>query len=139
MIVPHLGLAALGGIGSIAAESDDPVIDGERFSAYELGLQLLGYPLRDFSSLQLGAELLWIHVRTETFAGQEITADAGGVAVGPFVGYKLITKAGFTFFAQGGFQYAFVQAKASDTQGNMASDEKSAFILLINVNVGWSF
>jgi hypothetical protein len=139
MIVPHFGMALLGGVGTITAESNDPVIDGEKFSAYELGGQLIAYPLRDFSSLQLGAELLWIHVSTESFAGTEVTANAGGVAAGPLVGYKLITKAGFTFFVQGGFQYAFVQAEASDSQGNRETAEKSDFIPLLNLNLGWSF
>jgi hypothetical protein len=139
MIVPHFGIALIGGVGTVSAESNDPVIDGEKFSAYELGGQIIGYPLRDFSSLQLGAEVLWIHVSTENFAGAEVRADAGGVAAGPLIGYKLITQAGFTFFVQGGFQYVFIQADASDSQGNTASGERSEFIPLLNLNLGWSF
>jgi len=139
MVTSHFSVAAIGGIGSIKAESTDPVIDDEKFAAYVLGLQLTGYPLRDFSSLQLGAELLWIKVSTENFDGREITADAGGVALGPFIGYKLLTNGGFTFFAQGGFQYAVVQAQASDSVGNSAQEEQSAFIPLLNLNLGWSF
>ena len=50
MLTPHFGVAAIGGFGSIKAESDDPVIQDERFDAYELGLQLVGYPLQEFSA-----------------------------------------------------------------------------------------
>ena len=138
-IVPHFGAAIIGGIGSITTEPTVSGLAAQKFSAYELGAQLVGYPLQPFSSLQLGGELLWIKVSTETFQGQQIRADAGGVAVGPFIGYKLLTKVGFTFFAQGGFQYVVVKADAADDQGNTASADKSAFIPLLNLNVGWSF
>jgi hypothetical protein len=60
-------------------------------------------------------------------------------AVGPLIGYKLITSAGFTFFVQGGFQYVFVHAEASDDQGQSAQADASDFIPLLNLNVGWSF
>jgi hypothetical protein len=51
----------------------------------------------------------------------------------------LVTDAGFTFFAQGGFQYMVVKADAADNMGNTGSGEHSAFIPLLNLNVGWSF
>lgn len=140
-IVRHFGVALIGGVGSVSAESPDPLIDGERFSAYEIGGQLVAYPPQDFSGLQLGAELLWVHVSTENFAGRLVAADAGGFAVGPFIGYKLMLRAGFTAFVQGGFQYALLRAEASDSQGNRATDDESVFIPLLNLNLnlGWSF
>ena len=138
-VVPHFGAALIAGVGSIKSERTPSGVPAQNFSAYELGAQVVGYPLQPFESLQLGAELLWIKVSTENFNGQQITADAGGVAVGPFVGYKLVTRAGFTFFAQGGFEYLVARADASDNLGNTASDERSAFIPLLNLNVGWTF
>lgn len=139
MVTPHFGVAAIGGFGSVEASSTDPLVDEERFTAYELGLQLIGYPLRDFSSLQLGAELLWIHVSTENFDGREIRASAGGLALGPLLGYKLLSDVGFTLFVQGGFQYVAVRAEASNDAGDMAEDEQEAIIGLLNFNMGWSF
>ena len=77
---------------------------------------------------------------TENFRRiREITANAGGLAFGPFLGYKLITSGGFTFVVQGGFQYAAVKAEASDTEGNTAEDEQDTIIPLFNLNLGWSF
>jgi hypothetical protein len=136
---PHLGLGAIGGFGSIKAESNDPQLDGTRFSAYELGLQVIAYPLQDFSSLQLGGELLWIKVSTEKIGDTDVKANAGGVAVGPFIGYKLITDAGFTLFVQGGFQYVAVKANATNSLGERADEEQNTFIPLLNFNLGWSF
>jgi hypothetical protein len=136
-IVPHFGVALLGGIGTL--EEDFSEVGSVKFSVYEFGGQLVGYPLADFKSLQLGAELLWIHVSTENVGSTQVRADAGGVAVGPFIGYKLITKVGFTFFAQGGFEYVTAKADASDNDGNSASADDSTFIPLLNLNVGWSF
>jgi len=71
-------------------------------NVYERGTQLIDYPLQEFESLQLGAELLYVRVGIPTFQGQQIKANAGAVAVGPLVGYKLLTEVGFTFFVQGG-------------------------------------
>jgi hypothetical protein len=139
MLTPHLGVAVLGGIGSIGVESPDPAINGEKFTAYELGAQIVGYPLKEFSSLQLGAELLWLKVATENFADTDISGTASGVAVGPLVGYKFIADIGFTLFVQGGVEYVVASAEASDTQGNSATAEDSAWIPLLNFNLGWSF
>ena len=137
MVVPHFGISAIGGIGSVTV--DDPTVGKETFSAYELGLQLVGYPLNDFKSLQLGGELMYLRVDTDDFAGQQITGVADGVAVGPLIGYKVLTSGGFTFVAQGGFQYMAVHAEASNTQGQSAQGDTSDFIALLNLNIGWSF
>lgn len=138
-VVPHFGLGFIGGIGSINAEAVDSSYPDQTFSVYELGGQVLGYPLRDFSSLQLGAEVMWLHVSTATYEGASVEANAGGVAVGPLVGYKVLTDGGFTFVAQAGFQYVAVQARASDNQGNSARADDKDIIPLLNLNLGWSF
>ena len=138
-VVPHFGAALIGGVGTMKSTSTVAGVPAQRFSVYELGAQLVGYPLQPFESLQLGAELLWIKVSTENYNGRQITADAGGVAIGPFVGYKLVTEAGFTFFAQGGFEYVVLKADAADSSGNTARAEQSTFIPLLNLNLGWSF
>ncbi|HWA75785.1 MAG TPA: hypothetical protein VG937_25790 [Polyangiaceae bacterium] len=136
---PHLGLAAIGGFGSIKAESNDPQLDNTRFSAYELGLQIIGYPLQDFSSLQLGGELLWLKVSSEKIGTTDVRANAGGVAIGPFIGYKLVTEVGFTLFVQGGFEYLAAKAEATNSLGESADEQQNTFLPLLNFNLGWSF
>jgi hypothetical protein len=139
MVVPHFGVGVIGGIGSIEADSGDPEIGKERFKAYELGLQVTGYPLKDFESLQLGAELLWVNVSSENIDGQDIQGEGSGIAVGPFIGYKLMTDVGFTLFVQGGAQLMTVTAEATDAEGNTDTADDSEVILLLNANIGWSF
>ncbi len=92
-----------------------------------------------FDKLVLGAELLYVHVSSDNLNQQSIRGIGVGYAVGPLVGYKLMTDVGFTFIAQGGFEYVFVQAQASDTTGNSDTSSDSQFIPLINLNIGWSF
>ena len=139
MLTPHFGAAAIGGFGSIKEKPTNSIYGEERFSVYELGLQLVGYPLRDFSSLQLGGEVVYLHVSTESYQGEPVEAAAGGVALGPFIGYKLITGIGFTFFVQGGFQYVAARAQATDSQGTTTRNEQKTIIPLLNLNLGWSF
>jgi hypothetical protein len=108
-----LGLAVLGGIGQVSVEDS---LDREQdFAAYELGVRFIGYPLEPFESLQLGAEVLWVKVSSDELQGGSVQGAASGVAAGPFVGYKLITRGGFTLFVEGGVEYMFLRAEASDT------------------------
>jgi hypothetical protein len=139
MPIPHLGISVIGGIGKVSVESPDPSVDGATFDAYELGAHVIGYPLKDFSSLQLGAEILWIKVSVDNYQGTDVSGTGAGVAFGPFVGYKFIADIGFTLYVQGGFQYVKVEAEAHDTQGNSANAEQDGFIPLLNFNLGWSF
>jgi hypothetical protein len=128
-LMPALGVAAIGGVGSLST-------GGVTFGVTEVGAQVAAYPLGDFRSLQLGGEILWLHVNGSL---GNVTGFASGVAAGPFVGYKLIAKPGFTFFVQGGAEYAFAHAEASSTTGQTATDKRSAVIVLFNLNLGWSF
>jgi hypothetical protein len=50
-----------------------------------------------------------------------------------------MTDAGFTFQPQLGFQYLVTSARVQDDSGNSASAEDSAVIVLLNLNLGWSF
>jgi len=136
-IVDHFAVAAIGGVGSIQADSNTGPSD--RFDAQELGGQLIGYPSEAFDGLQVGAELLYVHVSADNIDQQSVRGVGSGWAVGPMVGYKYLARSGFTFVVQGGLQYAAVQAEASDTVGNSATDEESRWIPLLNLNLGWSF
>src|SRR5689334_1254199 len=73
-IVPAVGLAVIGGIGSMKADVPTScgggVVAGTcshsvRFGVTEVGGQVAVYPLADFRSLELGAEVLWLHVNGE--------------------------------------------------------------------------
>lgn len=131
-----IGVAAIGGYGAVRAEPGGP-----RFSVWEVGGQFVGYPVGHFDhGMQLGAEVLYVGVSGADGAGSVKVSGAGdGLAAGPFVGYKLATKVGFSFNVQGGVQYMMARAEASSTSGATASASDSRVIPLLNINAGWSF
>lgn len=141
MPFPHLGVSILGGIGQTKLSSPVPEVNGTKVAVYELGAHVVGYPLKDFASLQLGAEFMWVKVNTDEIAveGAEISGSGAGIAFGPFVGYKFIADVGFTLYVQGGFQYIKAAAEARSSSGQSANAELDGFGPLLNFNLGWSF
>jgi hypothetical protein len=133
-LVPGLGAAAIVGAGSLAIDANDPSVDGDRASVYELGAQVVGYPIAPFRSLELGVEAVWLHASLPEEAGVHVSATGQGLAVGPFLGYKVLTSGGFTFVVQGGAQYLALRAESSEQ-----SAEDKRVIGLVNLNLGWSF
>ncbi len=133
--VDHFGVAVIGGYGSISF--DDGLGGQYRFKVSEVGGQLGWYPLEAFDSLEVGAEVLYAKVSNDN-ANVQVSASADGLAMGPFVGYKLITSGGFTFVAQGGAEFVTARAHATDASSS-ASDGGKSTIFLLNLNIGWSF
>ena len=140
-VTPHFGISVIGGYGKLTVDTQSSdgfsvSTDKVSVSAYELGGRLIGYPLKKFKSLELGAQIMYLHVATDGASNESgISATGAGVAIGPLVGYKLVTKVGFTFLAQGGFQYLAIQAQ--DSSG--ANAQESKFLPLLNLDIGWSF
>jgi hypothetical protein len=122
-----IGVAVVAGGGKYSDTSN-----GIKLSAtvYEAGAQFRYYVVGDFRhGMQLGAELLYLHL-----ADSNLSIKGEGLAIGPFAGYKITTDIGFTFDAQLGFERITARATAA---GSTASEP--AYIVLLNVNVGWSF
>jgi hypothetical protein len=130
-------VAAIAGVGSITTEVPDGSTEEEKsFSAWELGGQGRFYLLGDFDhGMQLGVELLYVNV---DFDEADVSGTGNGLALGPFIGYKVSAGFGLTFDAQLGFQYLAATAEASSgTDSASASD--STTIPLLNLNLGWAF
>jgi hypothetical protein len=137
--VDHLGLALIGGYGQLALQ-EDTAAEETRLTAYELGVQLAGYPFAPFDNVHFGGELMYLKVDAEEISGTTFTGVASGAAAGPFAGYKLITRGGFTFIVQGGIQFVIVHAEVEDaSSGASAQSDDRSYIPLLNVNLGWSF
>lgn len=130
----HIGVAVIGGFGSLKVE---PV--KERYKVWEVGAQFVGYPVGHFDhGMQLGLQVLYLGVSGPDTAN--VKGPSGtGLATGPFIGYKLATKIGFSFNVQGGVEYVVARADATSTTGKTASAEQSSFVPLLTANVGWSF
>lgn len=132
----NLGVSVLGGYGSVR-----PPTSNVRFDVWEVGGQFTSYPVGHFDhGMQLGIEAVYLGVSGNDSTGNVKVAAAGtGFAAGPFLGYKLATKVGFTFNVQGGVEYVIVQADAKSSTGATSSAEATRWIPLVNANVGWSF
>jgi hypothetical protein len=135
----NIGLALIAGTGEV--RTTDSLNNSYSFKVYELGGQFVAYPISNFDDgLQLGAELLYVSVDTKDYPGTvKVSGSGEGLAMGPFVGYKVGLKGGFTFVVQGGFEYVTMRAKASDSSGTTASGSDNSVIPLLNLNLGWSF
>jgi hypothetical protein len=134
-----VSVAGIVGFGSIPVETRNTMSTStrtERFSAWEVGGHFNYYVVGSFEhGMQLGVEALYLKVATSD-SSYRSAASATGLAVGPYVGYKLITGIGFTFEANLGAEYVVAQAATADGSAT-ASD--SRWIPLLNLNVGWSF
>lgn len=129
-----IGVAAILGYGSVSATAGT---QSYRFRAYEAGAHFNYYVLGTFNhGMQLGLEALYAKVMTD--GNVQISGAANGFAVGPYVGYKLITRIGFTFEANGGVQYLAMRGNATDGRTTVTGTS-NRWIPLVNLNVGWSF
>jgi hypothetical protein len=136
-VAERIGVSLIGGYGKVKAESSYG--ETRSFPVYEVGGQLAVYPMSSFDGLQVGMEALYLHVSVDD-AESDVKAAAAGFAVGPLVGYKLVTSGGFTFLAQGGIEYVAIRAEASSTStSESATAGDSRIIPLLNLNLGWSF
>jgi len=129
-----IGVAAILGYGSMKANDG---LQDRKFSAFEVGGHFNYYAVGTFDhGMQLGVEALYVKIATDD--NVKVSGAANGLAIGPYVGYKVITRIGFTFEANGGVQYVAARANASDGTSSGTAKESSV-IPLLNLNVGWSF
>ena len=132
-LADQAGLALIGGWGRVSVTGPD----GTKltFRALEVGCQLRYYVTGNFRrGLEVGAEILYMSVNGSF---QSTTGFASGLAMGPFIGWKTTSHAGFTFDVQGGVEVVTLGASASDSS-TTATDSKTDFIPLLNLNIGWS-
>lgn len=132
----HVGIAGIAGVGSLRTSKSAP-----RFTVWEVGAQFLGYPVGHFDhGMQLGVEAVYVGLAGSTGSGSaQVTGLGHGFAVGPLLGYKFASDVGFSLNIQGGVQYLVARAEATAKDGTSASASDSAWIPLLNLNLGWSF
>ena len=125
-VAPHAGIAVIGGVGKVTSGSVTA-------SAYEAGGQFNYYLLRHFTGLHAGVEAMYMHLDNVNI---DSSVTAGGLSVGPYLGYKIAASFGLTFIAQLGVD--FLAVKASSTMSAQTVSDRTVFPLL-NLNLGWSF
>jgi hypothetical protein len=125
-VARHTGIAVIGGVGKVTSGNVTA-------SAYEAGGQLNYYLLRNFSGLHAGVEAMYMHLDNVNI---DSSVTAGGLSIGPYLGYKVAASFGLTLIAQLGVD--FLAAKASSTMSTQTVHDRTVFPLL-NLNLGWSF
>jgi hypothetical protein len=134
----NVGLAVIGAYGEVGISNSSGVHDS--LGIWELGGQVRYYFLESFESLHAGVEALYIGISESDIGGAELSANASGVAVGPFVGWKGIFGPGFTFVVQLGAASTAVSATATDSStGETATVTDRDVLVLLNLDLGWSF
>ncbi|MFH1230068.1 MAG: hypothetical protein V1709_01085 [Planctomycetota bacterium] len=114
-----ISAAAILGGGQVQDEND------KSYGVWEVGGQFRYYLLGSFThGLMLGADAGYIHVAGQLDSPIDYYV---GIRTGIFVGYKIVTKRGFTFEVQIGPQYVRKSANNTELQ------------TLENLKVGWSF
>lgn len=120
-LADKVGAAGIFGVGSSAG-----------VALIEVGGQGRYYLLGNFRrGLMLGGEVLFVAGSRADPGG--ITR-GGGLQLGPFIGYKWISRVGFTFDTQFGLTFYVIRANNSSN-----SVETGGTGILINLNFGWSF
>lgn len=132
----RVGLAGILGVGQVTVE--DTWGEETTFFTYELGASARYYVLGSFiHGMQVGLEALYAGV---SGSKDDVSGTGAGIAVGPFIGYKIAANVGFTFDAQLGTQYMMASAEASNnSNGTSDSASDSGWGVLLNLNLGWSF
>jgi hypothetical protein len=135
------GAALIGGVGQLRVdvpETDTEAAHEAKLGAYEIGAQGAWYPLEPFESLELGVEVLYLYLDARDITA-DISGSGEGLAAGPFVGYKFMLDVGFTGFAQLGGEYLTARGSTHDSEGQSTEQTGSKWIVLLNLNLGWSF
>jgi hypothetical protein len=144
-VLDRLSVAGVAGIGSIRIEvPDESLEDGRRnhpFTFWEIGAQGRFYPIGGFDhGMVLGLQALYVGLSTdlEDENGVRYEGQGNGVALGPFLGYKIVADVGFTFDAQLGVQWVGLLTEAESSAGGRAEGDESDVGPILRLNVGWS-
>ena len=70
---------------------------------------------------------------------QGVSGVGAGVALGPLIGYQLITRSGFTLQVQAGPGYIVSHAEATHPSGAHKSEDDTQWRPFLNLERGWSF
>lgn len=161
----HLGLAALGGFGSLDTKHPS-YAQTIHLEGKELGAQVRVYVLGTFDhGLMLGGEALriWaeapatkvsdpsvVTINGVQYSGEAtLTGDGTLTSLGAFIGYKVIASFGLTFDAKLGWQKLTLRGSGTlasqalvggqlQPLAETATIRESRSVPLFNLNLGWS-
>jgi hypothetical protein len=138
---PEFGIGLIGAFGTANLDHVDPYAGPTTTKFWQLGMQGMYYAQGSFGEggLQVGAEVLYTHANLDgpVAVGTSSTSGLGaGLVAGPLVGFKIVTRAGFTFNSQIAIGMFAQHQRSSDP--NAPSDDRAA-VLLGHLLIGWTF
>jgi hypothetical protein len=127
----EVGVALIGGAGRMPFQGNEAP-----GGFWDLGGQLRYYVMGDFSAggMMVGAEVLYLHAPAHVDAtpyGANLTASG-------FIGWKLVTRIGFTVDSQLGLS-GLVARQRVETDSVISRGDARPIQLLGNLGVGWTF
>ena len=136
------GVGLIGGFGK--SKVDYVTVGNEAApppaALFQIGAKAVYYAQGDFEGgLHVGVEALYTHAKLEGRSALNVASIGGlvaGLIVGPVIGWKLVTKAGFTFDSSFGIGLIAQKQKSSDPLA--PTDDRSA-VLISHLLIGWTF
>jgi hypothetical protein len=113
-----------------------PTESGIVVNTWEFGAQYRYYVNDHLDGFHLGAEALYL---SASASENGVSVGVDGIAIGPMLGWKAQWESGLVLNSQIGYQKMFITLDANDDNGNEAEGDASGDIILLNLNLGWSF
>ena len=140
-VADEFGVLVFGGSGKALVDGTDGLYTGpDKASVWEVGGELRYYATGEFGfgGMHVGLEALFMHATIDgpaILAGGAVGGLAAGFTVGPNLGWKLVTRGGFTVDSSIGVG---LRAVKQTTDANAPKDDTSA-VLLTSLAIGWTF
>jgi hypothetical protein len=137
----EISIVVFGGSGKAPVLGSDVIYTGpDKVNVWEVGGEFRYYATGDFSygGMHVGAEALFMHASIDgpaILAGGAVGGLAAGFTVGPNLGWKFVTRGGFTVDSSIGIGF---RAAKQSTDPNAPKDDNSA-VLLGSLAIGWTF
>jgi hypothetical protein len=135
-VLDKLGVSLTVGGGRREISSSSTTVSGREIEA---GGQIRYYAIGSFDhGMEIGVDVLEENVKFDTLPAGTAAA-AGGLTIGPFLGYKIATRFGFTFETQLGARYLVVEPALQGDPAVTGSFTDSKWLPILHINFGWSF
>lgn len=139
-VAPEFSVGAFGAFGSPKVDTSATYTGSDRASTWQVGAKGIYYAQGNMDGgIQVGALAVYTHANLDPGAALGTSGATGlgaGFAAGPLLGWKFVTRGGFTIDSEIGIGIFVAKQKASD---DTAPKDDRAALLLANLLVGWTF
>ncbi len=137
---PEFSVGPFFAFGSPKVDQSATYVGSDRASTWQLGAKGIYYAQGNMDGgIQVGVLGQYTHAKLDPGASlgtASTTGPGAGFVAGPLLGWKFVTKGGFTIDSQIAIGIFVAKQKASDDSA--AKDDRAA-LLIANLLVGWTF